>query len=108
MTAERWQAAPPGYMAVVSLDELANKELAVRRAALLRALGCAPGGAADGVLAAALALAAVTLEQDQRAKAYADHRGTPYRCTCGYLSLGLEAMDSHLDGHPGEASHEEA
>lgn len=109
MTAQHDQALPRlDYLAVASLDDLTGRELASRRAVLLRALGSAPPGGADGALAAALALAAGIVEQDQRAKAYADHQGTPYRCTCGYGCLGLEAMDAHLEESPDENSHDEA
>lgn len=109
MPAQQEQAAPPpGYLVVASLGELTTAELAGRRAGLLHALGFTPAGGADGALAAALALAAVIAEQDQRARAYAAHESTPYRCTCGYQCLGLEALDSHLDESPGHASHDQA
>ena len=103
------QAAPPlDCLAVASLGELSTAELAGRRASLLRALGSAPAGGAEGALAAALALAAVIVEQDQRARAYAGHWDTPYRCTCGYRCLGLDAFDSHLEEFPDDSSHCEA
>jgi hypothetical protein len=109
VTARHEQAAPPlDYLTVASLGELSTAELASRRASLLHALGVTPPGGADGALAAALALAAVIAEQDQRARAYAAHQAIRYRCTCGHVCLGLDAMDSHLDESPGDGSHDEA
>jgi hypothetical protein len=109
VTAWYEQTAPAlDDLAVASLGELTTMELAGRRASLLGALSSAPPGGADGALAAALALAAVIAEQDQRVRAYAGHRDTTYRCICGYRCVGLDALDSHLDAFPDDNSHDEA
>jgi transcriptional regulator with XRE-family HTH domain len=97
------EAAPAlHYLDVSCLGELADHDLAGRRAALLRVIGSAAG--ATGV---ALALATVVAEQDTRAALYARYRDTRYRCTCGYECTGMETLDEHLQENPGDETHAE-
>jgi transcriptional regulator with XRE-family HTH domain len=102
------EAAPAlHYLDVSCLGELADHDLAGRRAALLRVVGSAGPGAAAGATGAALALATVVAEQDTRAALYARYRDTRYRCTCGHECAGMEAMDEHLHEYPGDEAHDE-
>jgi hypothetical protein len=85
---------PPGLLAVSCLDEVTGRELAARRALLLRALDPVE---ADDVLAVVLALAAVVVEQHRRARLYAEYPSHPYWCKCGLRCTGLAAINHHLD-----------
>jgi hypothetical protein len=96
-------APPLHHLEVSCLGELPDRELAGKRAALLRVIGTVEAGAAMG---AALALATVVAEQDMRAALYARYRDTRYRCTCGYECAGMEVMDEHLYEYPDEVHDE--
>lgn len=92
---------PAGCLEVAGLDEVAGRELAARRAWLLRAIASArPGPEVPGTQAPALALAAVTAELGIRALLYATDPRSPRRCSCGYRCRGLAAIDDHLDQFP--------
>ena len=97
----------PAYLADARFDELTGKQLAGRRAMLLGAIGHAGPARPRATTATALALAAVIAEQDARAGAYAALSGTPYQCTCGFVCMGLEAIDGHLDQYPDDPAHDE-
>ena len=104
--------APVGYLEVAGLDHVAYRELADRRAWLLRVIGLAgPGANNPGARTAAVVLPVVINELDSRARTYKAAASHSYSCTCGFTCIGLGAFDDHMDCYPPESpdgpAHEE-
>jgi hypothetical protein len=104
--------APAGYLDVADLDHVTYRELAERRAWLLKVISLAgPGANNAGARTAAVVLPTVLNELDTRARTYKAAADHSYSCSCGFHCTGLTAFDQHMDsyppGHPDSDAHVE-